>query len=80
MVCSGIPASASFLVPASVFCWGTASGLFLTPTSCLVLARSLFFSWWMENGKEQRDLINLLVEGNEADSEVDLKPKKYLRW
>ena len=33
----------------------------------------------MENGKEQRDLINLLVEGNEADGEVDLKTKKYLR-
>ena len=33
----------------------------------------------MENGKEQRDLINLLVEGNEADGQVDLKTKKYLR-
>ena len=33
----------------------------------------------MENGKEQRDLINLLVEGNEADGEVDLKTEKYLR-
>ena len=33
----------------------------------------------MEIGKDQGDLIDLLVEGNEADGEVDLKSKKNLR-